>query len=82
MPLYEYYCEDCQKDFILLQSTSVDKSATTCSECGGANTQHRMSACVSKIPGSPKKLSSPVTADELPKKSVLNLPLPRLRSEL
>lgn len=82
MPLYEYYCADCQKDFTLLQSTHVDKSATTCSECGGANTQYKMSACVSKIPGSPKKTSTPVTADELPNKSVLNLPIPRLRSEL
>ena len=82
MPLYEYFCDDCQKVFTLLQSTQVNKSETTCPECAGANTQYRMSACVSKIPGSPKKLSTPVTAAELPNRSVLNLPIPRLRSEL
>ena len=82
MPLYEYDCDDCQKDFTLLQSIEVNKAETTCPECGGANTRYRMSACVSKIPGSPKKFSEPVTADELPNKNVLNLPIPRLRSEL
>ena len=82
MPLYEYDCDDCKKDFTLLQSTDVNKAETACPDCGGTNTQYRMSACVAKIPGSRKKFSSPVTADELPNKSVLNLPIPRLRSEL
>ncbi len=82
MPLYEYYCDDCQKDFTLLQSTHVNKSETACPECRGANTHHRMSACVAKIPRSPKKFGEPVTADELPNKDILKLPIPRLLSDL
>jgi len=83
MPLYEYVCEDCRKDFTLLQPTDVDKSQTACPECGQKNVRHNFSTFAAKIEGG-QSLSrkNPVTADDLPNKKVLNLPLPRLRSEL
>jgi len=85
MPLYEYFCEDCQKEFTLLQSASVNKAETPCSECSSANVRHQMSTFTSKIPGraisNSVQKAGPVTADELPNKNVLNLPIPRHVSE-
>lgn len=81
MPLFEYYCEECQKDFTLLQPTSVNKKETTCPDCKGKKVQYKLSTFASKIRPSQSN-KGPVTADDLPNKNVLNLPLPRLRSEL
>ncbi|MDH5761949.1 MAG: zinc ribbon domain-containing protein [Nitrospinota bacterium] len=84
MPLYEYYCEDCRKEFTLLQSASVNKEETVCSECNSSNVRHQMSSFSSKIPPrtTPSTVKAgPVTADELPKKSILNLPIPKHVSE-
>ncbi|MEE9498114.1 MAG: zinc ribbon domain-containing protein [Nitrospinaceae bacterium] len=83
MPLYEYYCEDCRKEFTLLQSASVNKEETVCSECG-SNVRAQMSSFSSKIPPrtTPSTVKAgPVTADELPNKRVLNLPIPKHVSE-
>ncbi|MFQ5672468.1 MAG: zinc ribbon domain-containing protein [Nitrospinales bacterium] len=80
MPLFEYHCEECRKDFTLLQSTSVNKDETVCPDCGGRKVQYKLSTFASKVQSSSSK--GPVTASELPNKNVLNLPLPRLRSEL
>lgn len=83
MPLYEYFCEECQKDFTLLQSASVNKEETSCPECDSGNVRHIMSIFTSKVQGvSAASKLPPLTADELPNKNILNLPLPRLRSEL
>ena len=84
MPLYEYHCEDCRKDFTLLQSTSVDKEETVCSECGSSQVRTQMSTFSSKIPprSTPGTVKAgPVTADELPNKSIMNLPIPKHVSE-
>ncbi|MDH5458777.1 MAG: zinc ribbon domain-containing protein [Nitrospinota bacterium] len=84
MPLYEYYCEDCQKGFTLLQSASVNKEETVCSECSSSNVSPQMSSFASKIPprtGTSTMKAGPVTADELPNKSILNLPIPKHVSE-
>lgn len=84
MPLYEYYCEDCRKDFTLLQSASVNKEETVCSECGSSHVRSQMSSFASKIPPRTSARSvkaGPVTADELPNKNVLNLPIPKHVSE-
>jgi len=80
MPLFEYHCEKCRKDFTLLQSSSVNKEETACPDCGKRNVQYKLSTFASKVQSSSPK--GPVTANELPNKNVLNLPLPRLRSEL
>ncbi len=84
MPLYEYYCEDCRKDFTLLQSASVNKKETVCSECGSAHVRYQMSTFSSKIPprSTPSTVKAgPVTADELPNKNIMNLPIPKHVSE-
>jgi putative FmdB family regulatory protein len=83
MPLYEYFCEDCQKEFTLLQSASVNKEETTCSECGSSKVNHKFSTFASKIQkvtDSNRKI--PVTEKDFPNKDVFKLPIPRLRSEL
>ena len=82
MPLFEYHCNDCQKDFTLLQSASVNKEETECPECGSKSVDYKFSSFSAKTQKSTMSQEAPVTADELPKKSVLDLPLPRLRSEL
>ncbi|MCH6580351.1 MAG: zinc ribbon domain-containing protein [Nitrospinae bacterium] len=84
MPLYEYYCEDCRKDFTLLQPASVNKDETVCSECGSSQVRYQMSTFSSKIPSrsTPSRIKAgPVTADELPNKNILNLPIPKHVSE-
>ncbi|MEE9257916.1 MAG: zinc ribbon domain-containing protein [Nitrospinaceae bacterium] len=84
MPLYEYHCEDCRKDFTLLQSASVNKDETVCSECGSSRVRHQMSTFASKIPPrtTPSTVKAgPVTVDELPNKQILNLPIPKHVSE-
>lgn len=79
MPLYEYFCEDCQQSFTLLQSTSVNKEETVCEKCGSRKVHPRLSTFASKIQ---RSKTGPVTVDDLPNKNILNLPPPRLRSEL
>ncbi|MEC7641438.1 MAG: zinc ribbon domain-containing protein [Nitrospinota bacterium] len=81
MPLFEYYCEECQREFTLLQSSNVNKEETTCETCGGSQVRYKFSTFAPKTQSVLVK-KGPVTADELPNKNVLNLPLPRLRSEL
>ncbi|MDE1045767.1 MAG: zinc ribbon domain-containing protein, partial [Nitrospinaceae bacterium] len=44
MPLYEYFCESCQMDFTLLQSTDTNKGESECSECGSRNTRYKFSS--------------------------------------
>ncbi len=81
MPLYEYQCQKCGKDFTLLQSASVNKEETTCSHCGAQGVKHKFSTFAPKI-GNSMTNSGPVTAKDLPNPDVLKLPSPRLRSEL
>tara|TARA_Y100000588_G_C13751016_1_gene709766 strand:+ start:120 stop:368 length:249 start_codon:yes stop_codon:yes gene_type:complete len=82
MPLFEYNCNDCKKDFTLLQPVGVNKEETECPDCGAKPINYKFSSFASKVAPSSFRRTSPVTSDELPKKSVLDLPLPRLRSEL
>jgi len=53
MPLYEYFCEDCQSEFTLLQTADVNKEESVCSECGSKNTRHQFSSFAAKIQGKP-----------------------------
>ncbi len=34
MPFYEYVCEGCKKEFVLLQSMTVKAEDTVCPYCG------------------------------------------------
>lgn len=80
MPLYEYHCEECQKDFTLLQSTSVKKEETLCAECGSDKVQPKFSTFASKI----QRItgSGAATINDYPNKEIFKLPIPKLRSEL
>ena len=82
MPLFEYYCRSCKINFTLLQSSNVNKEETRCADCGAESVDYKFSSFASKTAKTSMRRTSPVTAEELPKKSVLDLPLPRLRSEL
>ena len=83
MPLYEYFCENCQSDFTLLQSTDTNKDETVCSECGSSNTRHRFSSFAAKIQGKPlADLQKPATMDDFPNKDIFKIPRPRHISEL
>jgi putative FmdB family regulatory protein len=82
MPLYEYYCDDCQKDFTLLQSSQVNKDETQCPDCSGNRVQHNLSTFAPKTKGFSLENKAPVTTKDLPNPNVMNLPIPRLRSEL
>ena len=81
MPLYEYQCQKCDKDFTLLQSASVNKEETTCSLCGSGEVRHKFSTFSANTSSSSQN-SGPVTSKDLPNRDVLKLPIPRLRSEL
>ncbi|MBI5427204.1 MAG: zinc ribbon domain-containing protein [Nitrospinae bacterium] len=80
MPLYEYHCQDCQKDFTLLQSASVKKEETRCDECGSGNVERKFSTFASNVQRTSK--SGPATINDYPNKNVFKLPIPKLRSEL
>ena len=43
MPFYEYVCEACGKDFVLLQSISAKESDTTCPYCSEKRAKKMMS---------------------------------------
>ena len=81
MPLFEYHCEPCQKDFTLLQSSDVNKEETVCPDCNSLGT-YKFSTFASKVSGSVKGKAKPATEDNYPNKDVFKLPIPRLRSEL
>ena len=81
MPLFEYHCEPCQKDFTLLQSSSVNKDETICPDCS-APARYKFSSFASKVQGSLKGKAKPVTQNDYPNKDIFKLPVPRLRSEL
>ena len=83
MPLYEYFCKNCNSDFTLLQSTNVNKDQTECSTCGSKNTRHRFSSFAAKIQGKPlADLQKPATIDDFPNKDIFKIPPPRHISEL
>lgn len=81
MPLFEYFCEKCDKDFTLLQSPNVNKDETVCPDCDSP-ARYRFSTFASKVQGSSKGKAKPATINDYPNKDIFKLPLPRLRSEL
>ena len=43
MPIYEYYCEDCQKKFEALRSMSKADDPIECEYCEGLHTTRKLS---------------------------------------
>jgi len=43
MPIYEYYCTDCQTKFDALRSMARADEAIACAECGGRHTARVLS---------------------------------------
>lgn len=80
MPLYEYYCQSCRKEFTLLQSSNVKKEETVCEVCGSQDVTPKFSTFASKV----QRISGsgPATVNDYPNKDIFKLPIPRLRSEL
>ena len=44
MPIYEYYCPDCEVEFEKLVKLSEANAVQNCPECGGRHTQKKLSA--------------------------------------
>jgi putative FmdB family regulatory protein len=45
MPLYEYYCEDCQETFEVLRSFSQADEPVVCGKCNSSHTRRAISLC-------------------------------------
>jgi putative FmdB family regulatory protein len=43
MPIYEYVCEKCRREFSLLRPMSEADSLTACEECGHARAKRKLS---------------------------------------
>jgi putative FmdB family regulatory protein len=43
MPIYEYVCEKCRREFSLLRPMSEADFPTACEECGHARTKRKLS---------------------------------------
>lgn len=43
MPFYEYMCDGCGKDFVLLQSMTAKEEDTVCPYCSGKKSKKLMS---------------------------------------
>lgn len=51
MPIYEYVCKDCHKEFESLRSMSQADASIACTACGGENTHRKPSVCYSESGG-------------------------------
>jgi putative FmdB family regulatory protein len=51
MPIYEYVCLDCGKDFELIRSMSQKDAPMACSVCGGENIKRKLALAVAMSGG-------------------------------
>ncbi|MGQ0810889.1 MAG: FmdB family zinc ribbon protein [Nitrospiraceae bacterium] len=54
MPLYEYRCEGCQRQFEAVQSVHARPEDTICPHCNAQKTTRLLSACATRIVGDRK----------------------------
>jgi putative FmdB family regulatory protein len=52
MPIYEYVCQDCGKQFETIVASSLDTSAVPCKYCGSKQTKKTISATSFRISSS------------------------------
>jgi putative FmdB family regulatory protein len=57
MPLFEFFCEDCNREFELLVAL---KERPTCPQCGSKKLEKLMSAAAGRVPGA---RSLPIAGD-------------------
>jgi putative FmdB family regulatory protein len=51
MPIYEYVCKDCQKEFESLRSMSQADALIACTACGSEYTRRKPSVCYAESGG-------------------------------
>jgi len=52
MPIYEYICLDCKKEYEILRSFNEADQSIECDECGGENVKRRLSVFYAQSGGS------------------------------
>lgn len=52
MPIYEYVCMDCKKEYEVLRSFSEADKPIACQECGGENVKRKLSLFYAQSGGS------------------------------
>ncbi len=52
MPLYEYICEKCKAEFVLLQKVGTSEKDTECPRCGSKELKKKVSSFSCSIGGS------------------------------
>ena len=52
MPIYEYICLDCKKEYEILRSFNESDQSFECDECGGENVKRKLSVFYAQSGGS------------------------------
>lgn len=52
MPIYEYICLDCKKEYEILRSFNESDQPFECDECGGENVKRKLSVFYAQSGGS------------------------------
>lgn len=52
MPIYEYICLDCKKEYEILRSFNESDQPTDCDNCGGENVKRKLSLAFAHSGGS------------------------------
>ncbi len=52
MPIYEYICLDCKKEYEILRTFNEADQAMACNECGGENVKRKLSVFFAQSGGS------------------------------
>ena len=73
MPIYEYKCEDCGKDFDTLRPMSQADTAIACEKCGGAHTRRKLSLFFAQSLPIKQLLHSPPQSTSVSSKSFILL---------
>ena len=52
MPIYEYVCQSCQKEFEVIRPMSQKDDAIVCEKCGGDEVKRKLALCYAHSGGS------------------------------